>query len=116
MLVASLREKCKSVDETNVLLSKRLSWLREEIEVHLERQSDYQNNEQALMATVNKQTATIQAQQKQINFLESQLQAKEQELEELRNLVIDLNLKFEYDREKLIAEMELLKSEQWDQA
>ncbi len=34
-LMASLRQKCQSMDESNGLLQKRISWLREEVEMHL---------------------------------------------------------------------------------
>jgi hypothetical protein len=33
--LASLKNKCKTVDENNSLLQKRISWLREEVEMHL---------------------------------------------------------------------------------
>lgn len=62
MLVASLREKCKSVDETNLLLNKRLNWLREEIQIHLERQTQFQKTNSDLQEKVNAQASVIQSQ------------------------------------------------------
>jgi hypothetical protein len=40
--LASLKNKCKTVDENNSLLQKRIAWLREEVEMHLERQAQFE--------------------------------------------------------------------------
>lgn len=37
-----LREKCKSVDDDKGVFEKRVRWLMEEIEVHLERQAGFE--------------------------------------------------------------------------
>lgn len=47
-LMASLRQKCQSMDENNGLLQKRISWLREEVEMHLERQLTFDRTKQQL--------------------------------------------------------------------
>jgi hypothetical protein len=46
--MASLRQKCQSMDESNGMLQKRISWLREEVEMHLERQLIFDRTKQQL--------------------------------------------------------------------
>lgn len=59
--LASLKNKCKTVDENNSLLQKRISWLREEVEMHLERQAQFEKDKVTLMKQLKDKEAIIKS-------------------------------------------------------
>jgi hypothetical protein len=49
------------VDDNNLLLQKRIKWLKEELEMHLERQTTFDNEKSALLALIAEKDRVIRS-------------------------------------------------------